>query len=851
MKRFLIPLLLFFVAISFFTVKVSAAPSFTSVTVYVWWQGDGNFTPTQVLVGDRVMLQFVVSSFTRIYNPVVKDPQGNTLPVKNSTWTVSPYYLWFNTTSLAGQYTVQVTANDTSTNTKTTYTGYIMVYSYQMPTAILKGADVNGAIADLYTLPTINGNISASATFFSLNANGSVTATVSCSAATPFMLKLMSGSKQIYATSWIHPKGVQTVSVTFQYPISNSTMSLLGANNFVLQVVPYYGTAPSVSLGTVYFIPAEDFTKSNVAFSASYPSSAKVGDLFNLTPSLVLSNNAKTIVSGTPAYPVVLSFNSPLKSAVMWPSDAKGRKLLVLNATNNRITKFVGSLPDIGTNSIEIYPVSLKSFLAGQFNKMIDQTGKYIYASGSVKILPDGTFSLSLLNSSMQPVAKVHPSDVLYMNVTWTRNNYWIYSGDSYSISVVGDTEIGSYPYHKGIASISASNGTTVKASIRLDPVNKTYTSLSASATPYLRLKTGETLASIAAVPYEFAGYNIKFLLGNMPYTPPASAPLLLRAFDGGIKIYEGNVTSAYIYLYASKGPLSITAESKPTAASKISGSASATGDYGKVTDVVISLSAVSLPAGPYEYVPEPYTGTISVVIKADLQSDTVYTLFNNLTAITDIVANSPAVSAIWNADKTEATITTTTTGTYLLTYDAQGTYLDEMPIATIKDSQGNTISQVKLKVVSIPGYDIKIEPLSQNRVKIYIASSSGARPLVSGKDIKLDISPTYLTLVNATKASRVVSYSDYSWYIKPDGYLIYQIPVGEAGSDVNLQVNATLPLDFSPAVNEYDWKVTQSMLLKVQPTPSIAGMPTSTVLVVLTILLVVAALYVAFRKTA
>ena len=846
--KYFFPLLIFLFALLLLPVsEVRAAPSFTSVTVYVWWQGDGNFTPTMVMVGDRVMLKFTVSGFTRIYSPTVKDPQGNTLPVKNSTWTVSPYYLWFNTTSLAGAYTVSLKANDTSTNTVTTYSGQIMVYSYQVPTATIKGADVNGAIANLYQIPTLSGNISVSATFFSINANGSVTATVPCSAATPFKLQLLSGTKVLYSSDWIHPKGVQSVTLTFQYPISNSTMSLYGANSLSLSVVPYYGTGQSASLGTVYFVPAEDFSKATASFSAVAPSSAHIGDLFNLTPQLKLTST-KTLVGGQPAYPVVLNFLSPQKGAVMWPSDAKGNKLILLNNTNNQIAKFVGDLPAIGSNTLEIYPITLKSFLAGQFSKMIDSSGKYVYASSTVTILPDGTFSIQVLNSTGKVPSEVHPEDTVYMNVTWTRSKYWIYSGDSYSFPVVADTEISSYPYHKGFGTLSASNGTTAKVQITMGSVNQTFSSLSGTATPYLRLKDGTTLASGSAVQYKFAGYNIKFMYQGQPYTPSSSAPIDLKIFYSGNKIYERNITTAYVYFYGPKSA-SAVAGCTPSTLSKLSGSATLSGAYGTVTDVVIQLSSVAIPVGPYEYIPKAYTDKISVAIRASLQPNVVYSLYNNLTALTDIVADSPKATVAWDAAKKVATITVTDAGTYTFTYDASGTYVDDMPIATIKDQNGNLVSQVKLKLVDFPGYEIKVEPVSSDEIKISLTEKAGAFPIAAGKSIRLDVGPTVLTLVKVANATKVYSYSDYSWYIEPSGYVIYKIPAGPAGTKVVVSANATLPLDFSPALSLYNWVISSELEVTAQPSPTVAGVSTNTLILLMVLVLIAIAAYVAIKK--
>jgi hypothetical protein len=851
-RRFFPPLLLFFVLLLLLVpaTEVRAAPSFTSMTIYVWWQGDGNFTPSQVLVGDRVMLKFTVTGFTRIYSPVVKDPQGNVLPTKNSTWTVSPYYLWFNTTSLAGRYTVSVTANDTSTNTITTYNSEVFVYPYQTAVALMKGLDVDGNSADFYTLPTPSGNIKVSATFFTVNKNGTVTASVPCSAATPFMLKLMSGSNLIAKTDWIHPKGVQTISVTFNYPVANSTHVLYGKNDFTLQVVPYYGTAPSVSLGSVYFVPADSFTPVSVSFAATVPSSAKVGDLFNVTPQMKITSSKK-LVGSTPAYPVVLNFVSPQKSAIMWPSNSTGGKLLLLNNTQAQISKFVGELPVIGSNTLEVYPVTLKSFLAGQFAKIVDSSGQYKYASATVKILPDGTFSISVLNSTGKVPAEVHADEPLFMNITWTRNKYWIYSGDSYSIPVIADVEISSYAYHKGMATLTASNGTTAKLQVRLDPVNRTFSTLSASGTPYLKLKaTGDTLATGSSLNYKFAGYNVKFMFQGQPYTPSSSAPINLKLFYNNEKIYETNVTSSYIYLYTVKGPVSLSAECKPTALSKLYGSASLSGVYGSTTDVVVPLSSVSIQVGPYEYIPKAYTDKISVAIRASLQPDIVYSLYNNLTALTDVFVDSSAVSVSWDANKNVATITTTTAGTYTFTYDATGTYVDNMPIATIKDQKGNLISQVRLKLVEAPGYDIKIEPIGSDKIKLYIVKATGAFPLVAGKSIRLDVGPSALILVKAVNATRVTSLSDYSWYIEPGGYLIYQIPAGNIGAKVLVSANATLPLDFSPALSLYNWVISSQYEVSVSPTPTVLpGVPTGTALFALTLLLVFAAIYVVLKK--
>jgi len=105
------------------------------------------------------------------------------------------------------------------------------------------------------------------------------------------------------------------------------------------------------------------------------------------------------------------------------------------------------------------------------------------------------------------------------------------------------------------------------------------------------------------------------------------------------------------------------------------------------------------------------------------------------------------------------------------------------------------------------------------------------------------------LTLVKVANATKVYSYSDYSWYIEPSGYVIYKIPAGPAGTKVVVSANATLPLDFSPALSLYNWVISSELEVTAQPSPTVAGMPTNTLILLMVLVLIAIAAYVAIKK--
>lgn len=850
-------------AFLFVTVKpVSATPVFTGVSYYAWWPGDGNYSTTNFKVGDHVMAEFNITNFTYAKVLYVKAPDGTSLPFKNSTATQSPFYVWFNLTSLQGTYTIVVNATDTATNTSAVYTGTVVANPYSITTMSLKVRDIDGNLADPYTLYTLSGEIAAAPVFFSKNYNGSITLEGTVSVATPFKIQVVSGSTVLYDSGWIHPKGSSYLSKAIDYIISDDNMALLGYNNIEVKVVPYVSVPSAVASKAIYFIPAEDFTVADLSVNGTVASTTlHVGDTITVNGiAATISSPAKTLVGGDLALPMVFRFVSASKTADMYPVDSNGHKLVFIipksSTTSISASKFLGDLPTLGDNTLKIFPITLSTYFSDNYNMMVDKSGKYVGTSSSVTVLPDGTFSIKIVNSTNEEPEEVHPTDTIYANVTWSRNGYWIYKGDSYSINLMADTEMAGSVYHKGYGTITAANDTQASVSIKLEPFNKTYVSLVGSAIPKLYVKYGTTtslLASGSAVSYKFAGYNIEFTYNGQPYTPPSGIPIELSFYENGVKIYSENVTSSAAYFYSDKGPITVKAVVHLNSITTLEGSANLAGEYGSVTNVVVPLSTKSISVGPYEYVPKDYTGKISVAIKASLQPDVTYKLYNNLTAESDPVANSPDVTITWDdAAHTVATVLVSKAGDYIITYDASGTYENDKPIAVIKDTQGNVISEVKLKLISDPGYYVRMDPISGNEIKIYVVKGSGAMPLVIGKNIQVDVNAPNLVLVKAVNATRVNSWSDYSWYITPGGYVVYKIPSGGAGQDVLVNVTMTVPTDLSPAISEYDWTTSVAQVFKVAPGPTIgpiAGVSGTTLLVVVALLLIALGVYFAIRE--
>ena len=282
----------------------------------------------------------------------------------------------------------------------------------------------------------------------------------------------------------------------------------------------------------------------------------------------------------------------------------------------------------------------------------------------------------------------------------------------------------------------------------------------------------------------------------------------------------------------------------------------SASSPVGNISEVVLNLKVYSVMPKDRAYIPADYTGDIGVAMLFNANVG-IYKLYNNLNAITDPVANSSDVVVAWDSpSKTSATVIVNKNGTYVISYTANNggaKYPDDFTIAYIQDANRNNLTQIKTKLFTNPGYYTTIDWLGENKIKIYVRTTSPF-PLVEGERMTLKVQPSLLRLVNYTKAQKINPFNDHEFYLNDGGYVIYELPYVHAGAEQSIEVNATAtaPVDLSPVIAKYVFShsVTQAFRLMGGYAP--AGVPaiSAEILIVLaTIIVILAIAYIYIKK--
>jgi hypothetical protein len=839
MKRFLLPifLVLSLLLITAFPVK---AGTVTSYQTYVWY-GSGSayeeYATTNIKAGDYVKMRFDISSFTNVANPTVTDPVGNSIPVKNSTWTVSPYYLWFNTT-IPGTYTVSITVD----NVVQTYT--IQVGSWAINSYNIYVKDVDGQQKAPAKMKSPSGDIYVAPAFFSPT-NGSITVEVAGSLAQPFSVQVKYGSTLLGSSTTVYPHGQSAVSVTIPIIEASSTIISLGKVQYSITILPAVASSLSITTSPVYFVPADDFSVGTITYSATLPSSVTIGSSFTISSNSASVSTTKTVVGDGNLYaPLLLQVDS----GYMVPVDSSGNYMIFPISGDITLSKFRGTLPSVGSRTMAVGPMPLSALLSGNYRFLMDSAGTILKKSGTVTVNPGGTFYVQINNPNLTVGQQ---ANVL---VKWDRKSVdsWLLSGDKIDLQVDVKVLIGSSVYNEAFAKISGLNGTLTNTTVAVAPVKYNHTALTGSATVQVLTMTGGLLASNStSIPYYFSGYHIQLLLDGQPYTPPASG-LPVEIYSGGSLLFTINMTSSEAYVYTLP---SITVKADKTiGAVRVTGEATATSKPNAMQNVQLNLKMTTAAIGDTEYIPAGYTGDINVAIKATLDVGT-YKLKNYLTAKTDPVATGSILISWDDSTKKTATISVQTPGTYVITYVANnGTNAyTASPLVEIYDSyMSKKIAGVKAVLVSSPGYSVKIDQIN-NTVKISISAAKGALPLAD--KIKVKVSPTSLRLVQYVKAERVSAWDDYTFLMDKDGYLIYEVPMPSAGvkQTVTINANATYPVDLSPAISQYSWSETYAATFEITGA-AVAGVPAAGIpldyllLIVLALVLAVAVIF-AFKR--
>ncbi|MGC9020847.1 MAG: hypothetical protein ACP5KE_06535 [Candidatus Methanodesulfokora sp.] len=840
MRKLLFPVFLLLLLVLASVAIPTKAATINHVTIYSWYQDENSpyeeYIISRAKVGDYIKVELYISFFTSV-SLSVKDPRGRSLVVKPTTaCTTSPCTFWFNTTSQSGQYTL-----DFLIDGATHYYYYLPVdewkiLSYSVDLPLIQMKDSAGNTINVIKVP-------------SSDYNGTLTITVESSLSQPFIVGVDEDySAEIIGTSPVvypHGKGQVTVKVPF---IVN------GKGYFTLGKVKYHWSAYPVNayafvyLSDVYYaIPADGFPFADFSVAGTLPSSVTIGSAVTITGANVSVTPASGYTRlGTGFYgPVALMFDGVPMIATM----ANGTVVIYnLSASSDiSLSKFKGSLPTIGSHTMQFGVVPLNNI-----DNPVFLSGKSTTAakSGSVTVAGGGTFSIAIKD----PALSVGNPATLF--VKWDRSSVasWLYNGDSIPISLDARVLIGSDVYNEVFFSLTGKNGTAVNATVKAPAVKLDYTSVLGSATCAVYSGSTQLATNSTGISYKFAGYHFTLYRDGKIWTPPATGIIISIYSDGGL-IKTVNATSSDFYVYT-KPSITAKAFKRLDPASVLKGSVSASSPVGNITEVALDLKVYATMPKDKAYIPSEYTGNIGValVLNADVGT---YKLYNSFNVVTDPVANSTDVVITWDdASKTVATISVNKKGTYVISYTANNggaKYPDDFTIAYIQDMNKNNLTQIKTKLFVNPGYYTTIEWMGDNKIKIYVKTTSPFA-LVPGGRITLKVQPTMLQLVNYTKAQKITSFNDYEFYLDDGGYVIYKLPAAPAGTEQSITVNATatIPVDLSPVIAEYDFTHSVSQTFKITggyAPAAVPGISTDMLIVLATIIVILVAIYIYIKK--